>query len=106
MIDHILDVKSSNATNYDSLTLLYQRIHNFLVYKNKQITKTQKMTGAGSEVIQREVNAALESIIPRNALPPFLMLTNTEKATQLAELSSLVLGVRLFNKVIGKKSTI
>lgn len=101
MIDHILDVKSSSANNYDSLTLLYQRIHNFLVYKNKQLSKGQKVTG-GPEVVQREVNAALESIIPRNALPPFLMLTNTEKATQLAELSSLVLGVRLFNKEIGK----
>lgn len=105
MIDQILDVKSSNANNYDSLTLLYQRIHNFLVYKNKQITKVHKGTAGNPEIIQREVNAALESIIPRNALPPFLMLTNTEKATQLAELSSLVLGVRLFNKEIGKGGT-
>ena len=102
MIDQILDVKSSNANNYDSLTLLYQRIHNFLVYKNRLLSKSSKNTTSSSEVVQREVNAALESIIPRNALPPFLMLTNTEKATQLAELSSLVLGVRLFNKEIGK----
>lgn len=102
MIDLILDVKSSGGNNYDSLTTLYQRIQNFLVYKNKQLTKQGKLNTSTTEVIQREVNAALESIIPRNALPPFLMLTNTEKATQLAELSSLVLGVRLFNKEIGK----
>lgn len=102
MIDNILEVKSNGANNYDSLTLLYQRIHSFLVYKNKQLSQMSKASQGNSETIQREVNAALESVIPRNALPPFLMLTNAEKATQLSELSSLVLGIRLFNKEIGK----
>lgn len=102
MIDNILEVKSNGGNNYDSLTLLYQRIHSFLVYKNKQLSQMTKASQGGHETIQREVNAALESVIPRNALPPFLMLTNAEKATQLAELSSLVLGIRLFNKEIGK----
>lgn len=105
LIDLIIDVKSNGPNNYDSLTLLYQRIQSFLVHKNKQLSQMTKAAQAGTETIQREVNAALESIIPRNALPPFLMLTNAEKATQLAELSSLVLGIRLFNKEIGKGGT-
>lgn len=71
------------------------------MYKNKQLTQLQK-GDPSHDAIQREVNAALESVIPRNALSPFIMLTNPEKATQLSELSNLVLGIRLFNKNIGK----
>jgi hypothetical protein len=52
--------------------------------------------------MEKEVAAALESVIPRAALSPFIMLNNTEKVTQLTELSNLVLGIRLFNKEIGK----
>lgn len=120
MIDNILEVKSSGSNNYDSLSLLYQRIYTFLVFKNKLLsthlpgTHSHNSSGHKSrssdhhnakshhESIQREVNAALESVIPRNALSPFIMLTSPEKATQLSELSNLVLGIRLFNKEIGK----
>ncbi len=104
LIDQILEVRSSGANNYDSLSLLYQRIYAFLVYKNKQlgVSLLGKNAQSGQDTINREVNAALESVIPRNALSPFIMLTNPEKATQLSELNNLVLGIRLFNKEIGK----
>jgi Domain of unknown function len=121
MIDSILEVKSTGSNNYDSLSLLYQRIYTFLVFKNKILSQQNTAGGysqnssmhksRSSDVqttknhhdsIQREVNAALESVIPRNALSPFIMLTSPEKATQLSELSNLVLGIRLFNKEIGK----
>lgn len=46
--------------------------------------------------------AALESVIPRAALGPFVSLNPSEKVTQLVELSNLVIGIRLFNKEIGK----
>ena len=52
--------------------------------------------------MEKEVAAALESVIPRAALSPFMMLNNTQKVTQLTELNNLVLGIRLFNKEIGK----
>jgi len=52
--------------------------------------------------IEKEVAAALESVIPRAALAPFISLSNSEKVTQLAELSNLVIGIRLFNKEIKK----
>jgi len=48
------------------------------------------------------VAAALESVIPRAALGPFVSLNPSEKVTQLVELSNLVIGIRLFNKKIGK----
>ena len=103
LIDHILEVKSTNGSNnYDSLSLLHQRIYAFLVFKNKQICIQKGPNTPGYDNIQKEVNAALESVIPRNALSPFIMLTNPEKVTQLAELSNLVLGIRLFNKEIDK----
>lgn len=46
--------------------------------------------------------AALESVIPRAALGPFISLNPSEKVSQLVELSHLVVGIRLFNKEIGK----
>lgn len=52
--------------------------------------------------IEKEVAAALESVIPRAALGPFVSLNPSEKITQLVELSNLVIGIRLFNKKIGK----
>lgn len=52
--------------------------------------------------IEKEVAAALESVIPRAALGPFISLNPSEKVSQLVELSHLVIGIRLFNKEIGK----
>lgn len=46
--------------------------------------------------------AALESVIPRAALAPFVTLSASEKLVQLVELSNLVIGIRLFNQEIGK----
>lgn len=46
--------------------------------------------------------AALESVIPRAALAPFVTLSSSEKLIQLVELSNLVIGIRLFNQEIGK----
>lgn len=52
--------------------------------------------------MEKEVAAALESVIPRAALGPFVTLNPSEKVTQLVELANLVVGIRLFNKEIGK----
>lgn len=53
-------------------------------------------------ILNLEVGAALESVIPRAALGPFVSLNPSEKVTQLVELANLVIGIRLFNKKIGK----
>jgi len=57
---------------------------------------------ANSFSVEKEVAAALESVIPRAALGPFVSLNPSEKVTQLVELSNLVIGIRIFNKEINK----
>jgi len=52
--------------------------------------------------VEREVAAALESVFPRIGLKSFVMLAPAQKAQQLAEMANIVLGIRLFNKEIGK----
>jgi len=92
------------------LAHLYKKIFNYLLYKNKELVSNQQGYSAPylnpSTVqnisIEKEVAAALESVIPRAALAPFISLSNSEKVTQLAELSNLVVGIRLFNKEIKK----
>ena len=46
--------------------------------------------------------AALESVLPRAGLRPFVSLTTAEKVAQLCELSNIIIGIRLFNRDIGK----
>jgi len=52
--------------------------------------------------MEREVAAALESVFPRVGLRAFMNLTDAEKTTQLSELCSIVLGIRLFNQHLDK----
>ena len=76
------------------------------MYKNKQhiIGKYSniQLTTSVSNTIEREVAAALESVLPRAGLRPFVALTTPEKVAQLCELSNIVIGIRLFNRDIGK----
>lgn len=98
-----LDVK--NAKDFEGLTLLYKKIFSFLLFKNKEITTQnpdELSTSISNFNIEKEVAAALESVIPRAALGPFVSLNPSEKVTQLVELANLVIGIRLFNKEIGK----
>ena len=44
----------------------------------------------------------MESVFPRIGLKSFVQLSTEEKKNQLNELSNIVLGIRLFNKEIGK----
>lgn len=55
-----------------------------------------------NEVFQREVAAALESVLPRANLFPFTTLDYGDKRDRLADLHHYVLGIRLFNKAMGK----
>lgn len=111
LIDKILQVLPSNSDSYNRLSQLYQRIFNFLIFKNKTLLNESNLGGEQPSTedqqvtiqsMEKEVAAGLESVIPRAALSPFMMLSNTQKVTQLTELSNLVLGIRLFNKSIDK----
>ena len=52
--------------------------------------------------VEREVAAAVESVFPRIGLKSFVQLSSEEKKVQLEELTSIVTGIRLFNKEAGK----
>jgi hypothetical protein len=41
-------------------------------------------------------------VLPRAGLRPFVSLTTPEKVAQLCELSNIIIGIRLFNRDIGK----
>lgn len=76
-----------------------------MLHKNKEITtinNEDQNSNIANFNIEKEVAAALESVIPRAALGPFVSLNPSEKVTQLVELANLVIGIRLFNKEIGK----
>jgi len=106
-----MKIEAKSGKDFEGLTLLYKRIFNYLLYKNKEVSSNQSgytkqisttSTTTSSINVEKEVAAALESVIPRAALPPFITLSKSEKVTQLAELCNLVIGIRLFNKEIEK----
>ena len=91
----ILDVHAKSANDFESLTDLYRQIFAFL------------MVHVGNDsvrdnAVEREVAAALESVFPRIGLKAFMTMSRREKEGQLNELANIVLGIRLFNKDIGK----
>ncbi|TPP59548.1 Cilia- and flagella-associated protein [Fasciola gigantica] len=58
-------------------------------------------SGLGSPTnveVVRETTAALQSIFPQTDVGTFLTSTSTQKRNQLAELTGIVTGIRLFNK--------
>lgn len=106
LIDEIVSFEPRSGNDFEGITLLYKKIFNYLLYKNKQHIignySNIKLTPSISNTIEREVAAALESVLPRAGLRPFVSLTTPEKVAQLCELSNIVIGIRLFNRDIGK----
>ena len=106
LIDEIVSFEPRSGNDFEGITTLYKKIFNYLLYKNKQHIlgnfSSVQLTPAVSNTIEREVAAALESVLPRAGLRPFVSLTTPEKVAQLCELSNIVIGIRLFNRDIGK----
>mmetsp|Transcript_8344 Transcript_8344/g.12308 ORF Transcript_8344/g.12308 Transcript_8344/m.12308 type:complete len:627 (+) Transcript_8344:12-1892(+) len=125
-IDEIVNSETTSGNDFEGITLLYKRIFNFLLFRNKQVglnfaqVITRPGGGLGSvnaitntvlrpsfasgvvNTIEREVAAALESVLPRPGLRPFVAMSTPEKVSQLMELSNIVVGIRLYNKETGK----
>lgn len=101
LIDEAVDLEVKNAKDFEGLTQLYKKIFNFLLYKNKELTDKEQLE-EHSFKIEKEVAAALETVIPRAALGPFVTLNRSVKITELVEMSNLIIGIRLFNQEIGK----
>lgn len=126
LIDDIINCDTRSGNDFEGITQLYKKIFSFLMFRNKQINQTYANAiirpGGGmnslsalnnavmypniqSQVIssmEREVAAALESVLPRPGLRPFIAMSSAEKVSQLIELSNIIIGIRLFNKEIGR----
>ncbi|KAM3134829.1 hypothetical protein pb186bvf_012998 [Paramecium bursaria] len=103
-IDEVVTYEVKNPKDFEELTNLYKKIFNFLIYKNKELMEdhTQLQDTQSIFNVEKEIALALDSVIPKASLGPFLSLNPSEKVTQLVELSNIVIGIRLFNKKIGK----
>lgn len=94
----IVNIKASSGGGFENFTALYRQIFAFLMLNAKtDVTDDRK-----DRTAEREVAAALESVFPRVALKSFMTMRNEDKRKQLAELTNIVLGIRLFNHEIGK----
>eukprot|EP00953_Heterococcus_sp_UTEX-ZZ885_P023177 12759-Heterococcus_DN1.PRE.1 len=93
----IVTLRPHDSSDFETLTALHRQIFNYLL-------KHAAHDGApeGDRSVEREVAAALESVFPRISLKAFIVLSSDEKHAQLEELASIVLGIRLFNRHIGK----
>ena len=81
--------------DFESLTRIYRQIFAYLMVR-------VGMESGGDRNVESEIAAALESVFPRIGLKSFILMTAEEKVAQLQELSSIVLGIRLFNREIGR----
>lgn len=82
LIDEIVSFEPRSSNDYDGVSMLYTKIYKYLLYKNKQHILSESgraQTSAVSSTIDREVAAALESVLPRAGLRPFVSLTTPEK---------------------------
>jgi hypothetical protein len=126
LIDDIINCDTRSGNDFEGITQLYKKIFSFLMFRNKQINQTyahaiirpgggmNSLSALNNAVMypniqpqvissmEREVAAALESVLPRPGLRPFIAMSSAEKVSQLIELSNIIIGIRLFNKEIGR----
>lgn len=58
------------------------------------------------EIARKEVGAALQSVFPADCLNSFAQMPTRDKVQHLSELSSIIMGIRLFNKAAGNGTNI
>jgi hypothetical protein len=92
---NILGIRPRDATDFEAHTALHRHIFNYLLRRTHEGIGIDRAT-------EKEVASALESIFPRISVGAFAQLSQQEKNAQLEELCDIVLGIRLFNKAIGK----
>jgi len=106
LVEDIIKFETKSPNDYDAIATLYRKIFNYLLFKNKLYIYGKysniQLTTPVANIVDREVAAALESVLPRVGLRPFISLSISDKEAQLVELSNIVLGIRLFNKEIKK----
>merc|ERR1711959_220522 len=98
ILGEIVNLRTRGDSDFEGLTELYRRIFIYLVVHSN-------MESFEDRALEREVVAALESVFPRVGLRTFVTLMEEDKMTQVRELASIVFGIRLFNREIGKGGT-
>jgi hypothetical protein len=91
----LAEILDARARSREELETLYRKIVSYVLLKS----------GLGSPTelaVVREATAALQSVFPQTELGVFMALTSEDKQKQLRELSSIVSGIRLFNRDCGK----
>ena len=92
--------ETRGGNDFEGLTLLYKKIFNFLLFKNKitsqgladflltpaggltqSLPNTTIINLGNQQVVEREVAAALESVLPRAGLRPLISLSEAEKVS-------------------------
>ncbi|XP_004860294.1 cilia- and flagella-associated protein 206 isoform X1 [Heterocephalus glaber] len=89
------EITDNRASTREELESLYQKIVSYMLLRS----------GLGSPTdikIVRETTAALQSVFPQAELGTFLTLSKMDKECQLKELTTIVTGIRLFNRDCGK----
>ena len=69
-----------------------------LIDAEKLRTRTNKLDRA----VEREISTALNSTFPKSEIPLYKQGTVDKRKFQLSQLADVVLGIRLYNRFIGK----
>uniref|UniRef100_A0A8C5CMP2 Cilia- and flagella-associated protein 206 n=1 Tax=Gadus morhua TaxID=8049 RepID=A0A8C5CMP2_GADMO len=89
------DIMDMQARTQADLEELYRRIISYMLLSSG--------VGSPNDVnTVREAAAALQSVFPQEELGTFLSLSSQDKEQQLAELTAVVTGIRIFNKFLNK----
>lgn len=91
----MMEILDARARSREELESLYRKIVSYVLLRS----------GLGSPTdlaVVREATAALQSVFPQTELGVFMALSAEDKQTQLSELTSIVAGIRLFNRDCGK----
>ena len=98
-IQHITDSAAAVALlEADKVNVVFRQIFELLMVHAARLHADDE----DQKLNEREIAAALDSVFPRVGIKAFLQLPKRDMALQLEELTTIVLGIRLFNKEMGK----
>uniref|UniRef100_A0A8D3DFA0 Cilia- and flagella-associated protein 206 n=1 Tax=Scophthalmus maximus TaxID=52904 RepID=A0A8D3DFA0_SCOMX len=86
------EITDSRVKTREELDALYRKIVTYILLRSAMGSPTH------GDTVQ-EATAALQSVFPPTELGTFMVLLKKEKEQQLRELTMVVTGIRLFNKV-------
>ncbi|XP_065882314.1 cilia- and flagella-associated protein 206-like isoform X2 [Dysidea avara] len=89
------EITDYRARTREELETLYRKIVSYILL--------QSGLGSPTDIaVVREATAALQSVFPQTELGTFMIMSKPDKERQLKELTSIVTGIRLFNRNCGK----